>query len=146
MMIDARDEDFELAEINGELVIFTNARIDRDTVPFDLYCYDVRESEGFSGDPVTLEKVVSINHWGTILSKKPFPLEDDAYYPLKDGINYLEETCTMDIVTVKGVKNMLIGGEGIFNTVVKGPGKVILQTMPISKVAELLTPFFADKK
>ena len=74
MMIDARDEDFELAEINGELVIFTNARIDRDTVPFDLYCYDVRESECFSGDPVTLEKVVSINHWGTILSKKPFPL------------------------------------------------------------------------
>ena len=58
----------------------------------------------------------------------------------------MEETCTMDIVTVKGVKNMLLGGEGIFNTVVKGPGKVILQTMPISKVAELLTPFFADKK
>lgn len=58
----------------------------------------------------------------------------------------MEETCTMDIATVKGVKNMLIGGEGIFNTVVKGPGKVILQTMPISKVAELLTPFFADKK
>ncbi|SHK52944.1 hypothetical protein SAMN02745138_01887, partial [[Clostridium] lactatifermentans DSM 14214] len=26
----------------------------------------------------------------------PFPLEDDAYYPLKDGINYLGETCTMD--------------------------------------------------
>ena len=88
MMIDARDEDFELAEINGELVIFT--------VPFDLYCYDVRESEGFSGDPVTLEKVVVVNHWGTVLSKKPFPLEDDAYYPLKDGINYLGETCTMD--------------------------------------------------
>ena len=58
----------------------------------------------------------------------------------------MEETCTMDVVAVKGVKNMLIGGEGIFNTVVKGPGKVILQTMPISKVAELLTPFFADKK
>ena len=96
MMKDARDEDFELAEIDNVVVIFTNARIDRDTVPFDLYCYDVRESEGFSGDPVTLEKVVSINHWGTILSKKPFPLEDDAYYPLKDGINYLGETCTMD--------------------------------------------------
>ena len=96
MMKDARDEDFELAEIDNVVVIFTNARIDRDTVPFDLYCYDVRESEGFSGDPVTLEKVVVINHWGTVLSKKPFPLEDDAYYPLKDGINYLGETCTMD--------------------------------------------------
>lgn len=96
MMIDARNEDFELAEIDEEPVIFTNARIDRGTVPPDLYCYDVRESEGFSGDPATLEKVVSINHWGTILSKKPFPLEDDAYYPLKDSINYLGETCTMD--------------------------------------------------
>lgn len=58
----------------------------------------------------------------------------------------MEETCTMDVVTVKGAKNMLLGGEGIFNTVVRGPGKVILQTMPISKVAELLMPFFTVKK
>lgn len=58
----------------------------------------------------------------------------------------MEESCTMDIVAVKGAKNMLLGGEGIFNTVVRGPGKVILQTMPISKVAELLIPFFPDKK
>ena len=52
----------------------------------------------------------------------------------------------MDVVAVKGAKNMLLGGEGVFNTVVRGPGKVILQTMPISKVAELLTPFFSNKK
>ena len=58
----------------------------------------------------------------------------------------MEESCTMDVVTVKGAKNMLLGGEGIFNTVVRGPGKVILQTMPISKVAELLMPFFSNKK
>ncbi|MDD7769733.1 TIGR00266 family protein [Suipraeoptans intestinalis] len=55
----------------------------------------------------------------------------------------MEDTCTMDIVAVKGAKNMLLGGEGIFNTVVRGPGKVILQTMPISNVAELLTPYFS---
>ena len=58
----------------------------------------------------------------------------------------MEESCTMDVVMVKGAKNMLLGGEGIFNTVVRGPGKVILQTMPISKVAELLMPFFNNKK
>ena len=58
----------------------------------------------------------------------------------------MEESCSMDIVMVKGAKNMLLGGEGIFNTVVRGPGKVILQTMPISKVAELLMPFFGNKK
>lgn len=58
----------------------------------------------------------------------------------------MEESCTMDVTVVKGAKNMLLGGEGVFNTVVRGPGKVILQTMPISKVAELLIPFFPDKK
>ena len=65
------------------------------------------------------------------------------------GTGYLaamEESCTMDVVAVKGAKNMLLGGEGIFHTVVRGPGKVILQTMPISKVAELPAPFFTDKK
>ena len=40
----------------------------------------------------------------------------------------MSHTCSMEIVTVPGVKNMLFGGEGLFNTVVKGPGKVILQT------------------
>lgn len=58
----------------------------------------------------------------------------------------MEESCTMDVVAVKGAKNMLLGGEGIFNTVVRGPGKVILQTMPISKVVELLIPFLPEKK
>jgi len=54
----------------------------------------------------------------------------------------MDATCTMDVVTVPGVKNMLLGGEGIFHTVVKGPGKVILQTMPVSAVAATLRPFF----
>lgn len=35
----------------------------------------------------------------------------------------MDPTCSMEIVSVPGVKNMLFGGEGIFNTVVKGPGK-----------------------
>lgn len=58
----------------------------------------------------------------------------------------MEETCTMDVITVPGVKNMLLGGEGVFNTVVKGPGRVILQTMPISNVAGILQPFLTTSK
>lgn len=54
----------------------------------------------------------------------------------------MDATCTMDVVTVPGVKNMLFGGEGLFNTVVKGPGRILLQTMPISNVAGVLRPFF----
>ena len=43
----------------------------------------------------------------------------------------MDASCTMDVVTVKGVKNVLFGGEGLFNTVVTGPGHVTLQTMPL---------------
>ncbi len=47
----------------------------------------------------------------------------------------LDATCTVDVRSVKGVKNVLFGGEGLFNTVVTGPGRVVLQTMPISNFA-----------
>lgn len=52
----------------------------------------------------------------------------------------MDATCTMDIVSVPGVKNALFGGEGLFNTVVTGPGRVYLQTMPISKIASSIQP------
>lgn len=51
-------------------------------------------------------------------------------------------SCQMDIQTVPGVKNMLFGGEGLFNTVITGPGHIWLQTMPISSVASSLLPYF----
>ena len=50
-------------------------------------------------------------------------------------------SCTMEIQTIKGAKNIIFGGEGLFNTVVTGPGKVILQTMPTIKLAEALIPY-----
>ena len=82
-------------------------------------------------------------------------VEIDGYaveYELADGqsmvvdtgyLAAMDSTCSMEIVTVPGVKNMLFGGEGIFNTVVKGPGHIILQTMPISGVAGALRPFLS---
>lgn len=58
----------------------------------------------------------------------------------------MTETCTMEIKSVPGVKNMFLGGEGIFNTIINGPGKVILQTMPISNVASSIRPFIPSAK
>ena len=52
-----------------------------------------------------------------------------------------EPTVQMDIQTVPGAKNMLFGGEGIFNTVLTGPGRVWLQTMPIYNVANAIRPY-----
>lgn len=53
----------------------------------------------------------------------------------------MESTCQMDVQTVPGVKNALFGGEGIFNTVVTGPGHIWLQTMPIYSVAGAIRPY-----
>ena len=55
-------------------------------------------------------------------------------------------SCSIEIVSVPGLKNKLLGGEGFFNTVVKGPGRIILQTMPISAVAGALSVFFPSSK
>lgn len=60
---------------------------------------------------------------------------DTGYLAAMDG------TCSMDTRTVKGVTNVLFGGEGLFNTVVNGPGHVVLQTMPIVKTAMAINPY-----
>lgn len=53
----------------------------------------------------------------------------------------METSCTMDIQTVPGIKNALLGGEGIFHTVITGPGHIWLQTMPIYSVAGAIRPY-----
>ena len=52
-----------------------------------------------------------------------------------------EASVQMDIRQVPGLKNVFFGGEGLFNTLLTGPGKVWLQTMPISGVAAALRPY-----
>ena len=50
----------------------------------------------------------------------------------------MDSTCKMDVVTVKGAKNILFGGEGLFNTVITGPGKVILQTISFAGIVNTI--------
>lgn len=47
----------------------------------------------------------------------------------------MDATCSIDIESVKGVGNALLGGEGLFNTKVTGPGRIWLQTMPLCNLA-----------
>ena len=57
----------------------------------------------------------------------------------------MDATCTIDIQSVKGVKNVLFGGEGLFNTVVTGPGRILLQTMPMSAFAGAIASVLPSK-
>lgn len=75
---------------------------------------------------------------------------DLVEYELKPGQKLVVDTgnvagfspsVQMEIQTVPGAKNMLFGGEGIFHTVLTGPGRVWLQTMPIYNVANAIRPY-----
>ena len=53
----------------------------------------------------------------------------------------MEGTVQMDVQSVKGLGNKLAGGESFFNTKLTGPGKIWLQTMPVSQLANAIRPF-----
>ena len=58
----------------------------------------------------------------------------------------MSSTCSIDIQTVPGLKNVFLGGEGIFNTIVTGPGHLWLQTMPVPQLANTLIPYMPVKR
>ena len=95
--------------------------------------------EGFIMQRLSGKGLVFLEIDGSAVEKYLAPGEqliaDTGYLASMDG------TCSLDIQSVRGVKNVLFGGEGLFNTVITGPGKVVLQTMPISQVASALTPY-----
>lgn len=61
------------------------------------------------------------------------------------NVAVVDATCSIDVQRIQGVKNILFGGEGLFNTVVTGPGKVTLQTMPLSGFAAEIARFIPNK-
>ncbi len=58
----------------------------------------------------------------------------------------MDASCQMDVRMVKGFKNMMLGGEGLVDTVVTGPGKVYLQTMSLARFGGVLSPFIDFNK
>ena len=95
--------------------------------------------EGFVMQKVTGRGTVFVEFDGHVVE---YELRDDQEIVVDTGhLAAMTASCQMEIKSVPGVKNMLFGGEGIFNTVIHGPGKVWLQTMPISNVAGALRPY-----
>lgn len=95
--------------------------------------------EGFIMQRLSGQGLAFVEIDGSVVTKELAAGEqiivDTGYLAMIDG------TCSIDIQTVKGVKNVLLGGEGLFNTVVSGPGRVSLQTMPTYQVANAIRPY-----
>lgn len=100
--------------------------------------------EGFIMQRLSGNGIVFLEMDGSTVEKTLAPGEsmicDTGYLAMMDA------TCSVDIQTVKGVKNVLFGGEGLFNTVITGPGKIVLQSMPISAMAGALIPYLPSSK
>jgi hypothetical protein len=77
MKINAAEESFELMEMLGQTVLFTNMRVDRSTVPEGLHIYEVRDDD-CNGEICEIKPSVMVNHWGTIICKEP--IEMDEYW------------------------------------------------------------------
>ena len=94
--------------------------------------------EGFVMQKITGEGMVFIELDGSAVE---YNLEVGQRLVVDTGnLAMVDESCSIDVQSVKGVKNALFGGEGLFNTVVTGPGHVVLQTMPLSTFVSSIAP------
>ena len=97
MKVNAAEEHFELMDIFGQRVLFTNLRVDRSTVPEGLYVYDVRD-EDCTGEICEIKPFVMVNHWGTIICKEPFEMDEywHSKFVDKGDYWYLGDTATLE--------------------------------------------------
>jgi uncharacterized protein (TIGR00266 family) len=56
-------------------------------------------------------------------------------------VGAFQSSVSFQITTVPGIKNIIFGGDGLFLAALQGPGRVWLQTLPISKLAHALVPY-----
>ena len=93
----------------------------------------------FGGEGFILQKMegrgdLFIHCGGTIV---PFDLKPGERLRVDTGcLVALDSTVDYDITRVGGIKTSLFGGEGLFFAVLTGPGRVWLQTLPFSRLAE----------
>ena len=67
---------FEAVTVCDKPMIFTNTRVNRNTVPKGLYVYDVRHSDNDDMMPIELAHFILVNHLGTVISAEPIELNE----------------------------------------------------------------------
>ncbi|KOF55618.1 hypothetical protein AGR56_17260 [Clostridium sp. DMHC 10] len=99
--------------------------------------------EGFILQKITGPGIVFLEFDGHV---EDYSLLNNDILKVDTGhVAMFDSTVSFDISMVKGVKNMLFGGEGLFLGTLKGPGKVYLQTMPIENLAAKIGQFYNFK-
>ena len=115
-----------------------------DTVEMSVAFQKRLGSMFFGGEGFILQKLSGQGHVFIHASGDfvEFELQPDQVLKVDTGsVVGWEDSIDFNIERVKGIKTMFLGGEGLFLTTLKGPGKVILQSMNIANLAAALAPF-----
>ena len=85
--LDARTEKFDAIEFFDTPMLYSMFRLERSTVPKNLYMYEVRHSDYDDAVPVEIKKDILVNFWGTLISSRPLQMNerDCCYIRPNDG-------------------------------------------------------------
>jgi uncharacterized protein (TIGR00266 family) len=95
--------------------------------------------EGFLLQHLSGEGTAWLELSGELLTKDLQPGETLRVHP--GHVGAFQASVSFQITTVPGIKNKIFGGDGIFLAALTGPGRVWLQTLPISKLAHALAEY-----
>lgn len=84
---------YELVELYGKPVLFSEERIPSSELPSNIYRYEVRSDSEGKGIMVQLGKGIMMDHWGTILSNKPIKLDEDGYRDIYEDKDVVFPLC-----------------------------------------------------
>ncbi len=119
------------------------------TVKLELYFKKKLVAGFFGGEGFILQKITGPGTAFFEISGEvtEYALEKDQTFKIDPGhIAMFEPKVNYDITTVKGIRNILFAGEGLFLATLTGPGKIWLQSMPISNLAAKLSKYMLGRR
>lgn len=112
-------EEYQQAEFYDVPALFSNGRVDRESLPEGIFCYELRGADYDPGHPLTVEEHVIVNHAATILTAVPVTIPEQKSLRLGDGLNftggeqtipeYLQEMAERNMEADKGIVESAIG-------------------------------------
>jgi len=114
------------------------------SVTYDIHLQRKLGAGFFGGEGFIMEKlkgpgVAFVAFDGEIVE---YTLQPNQILKVDTGhVAMIEPTVSMDIEMVRGFKNVLFGGEGLFLTTLRGPGRIWLQTMPMTALAQSIAQY-----
>ena len=120
-----------------------------DSVNIDMYFRKKLGAGIFGGEGFILQKfsgngMVFLEIDGEVIERYLEPGE--TLFIDQGHVAAMDETVDFDIERIKGAKNMVFGGEGLFLATLRGPGRIWVQTMPIPKLAQALIPYIPKRE